>query len=362
MKLLGRKQLKRWHIVTVATTLPVLILAALTVFYLNSRTVEAYSTVYGPATSWFSNDGSSRYILEADSNVVNAGNVFIPIYVLTSDDIHKPTVNISTLNLTGGYRGGAGDGACISTGYVTAGNCGSGSCTMNCTLAITSFSYDYAVAGWKGYVYAALTHGYRASGNAQGFNIRAQQTAGANGTLYLGYDHSSGNAFAIMRNRLSSPTMNPYTAYENYSIPFGASCTTSDGNVSVTVYDGDVGASGIQPANMGVSVIDTTTGGTVASGTITSSNGGGNGGTYSLAFWATHGHHYAFNINSVYANNTIQFSVPFDSVNSVATCPAPGGRQTKPSVEVTGGDLNVGQSMSGVESDSDISTYLTVQY
>lgn len=355
MKAVGGRRLKRWHVVTAGTMLSVAALVGLTIFHFTNRTAEAYSTVYGPTTSWFSNDGSARYMLEADSNVANAGSVFIPIYVLTSDDVNKPTVNVWTGNLTGGYLGGSGSGACISPSYVTAGNCGGGSCTMNCTLTITNFSYDYSVAGWKAYVYAALRSGYRAAGNAQGFNIGVQQTAGANGTLYLGYDHSSGNAFAIMRQRDTG-------SYSTYSIPFGASCTASDGNTQVTVYDGDVGSGSIQPRNMPVSVVDTTTGSTVASGTITSSNGGGNGGTYYMNFWATHGHHYVFNIGSVYANNTIQFSVPFDSVNSVATCPAPGGRQTKPSVEVTGGDLNVGQSMSGVESNSDISTYLTVQY
>jgi hypothetical protein len=287
--------------------------------------VFADNSSSGPDPDWFDTSNVSgdaiRYVLENDVNVNSAGTLAIPVYVLNGDPSNTPSITVTANNLSGGYS--SESPACLSG--VAISNCkGKGICTIGCTVAVTDFTYDNTIGGWKGTVGASLKNGYSSSHNILQFQLSASNSA------IIGYSSASGPAFAVAHTYTTKK-------YYNYSIPFGTACSQQSSKpVSVIIYDGDVGNNNIQPLPFQLEVVDTTTGTVLVNDTYTtvkSANdaGLGNNGVATYGFTADPSNKYVFEINHVYSHNTLQFELPYDSIYSQVTC----SYALTPSISVT---------------------------
>ena len=150
----------------------------------------------------------------------------------------------------------------------------------------------------------------------------------------IGYSSANTNHFAVGgANRCDGGgDVSGCGRYFNWRLPFAPACNQASGNASVSIFDADdvdpgagtiFGNFGVQPSPFSVQIWDTTTN-TAASGVYnpaSSPGGWGSGQTKTITFGFTQFHKYQARLSGVYANNVIQFKLPFDSINTRVSCP-----------------------------------------
>ncbi len=293
----------------------------------------------GPDTAEYGG-ANAYYELSNTPNIVSTG-MAVPVYYPT-----KPAGN-TTIAVSYGNDGGGATGVIRLNGG-GAGNPGS------VTVGPGSFTLDTATGYYRAMITATITGGVTNT-NYRLFRLIAP------GSGLIGYSTAANtNHFAIGNSdRCDQPPTGTKTSgcgrYFNYALPFAPSCSTASGSTNIQIFDGDnpggvaFGNYGAQPKAFTVQIRDTTTGANVPS---SFSGSWGNGQTATISFSYTQYHKYAALLNGVYANNVIQFKLPFDSINTKLTCPTTscGGWTIKPaalqpttnytitaSVNVTGG-------------------------
>lgn len=276
-------------------------------------TVRAYAVIdnVGPSASEYGG-ANAFYELSNTPNLVST-SMAVPVYFPT-----KPAGNVGVAVSYGNDGGGA-------TGSIRL-NGGATNNPGSVTLAPGSFTIDAATGYYRAIITAAITGGVTNT-NYRLFRLNAP------GSGLIGYTTSgNSNHFAVGNaERCDQPPVGNKNSgcgrYYNYKLPFAPSCTTTPRNpTQVQIFDGDnpspiTNQTGIQPKPFTVTIRDTTTGANVAK---SESGTWGNGGTRTISFNAVRYHHYEADLNGVYANNVIQFKLPYDSINTLVSCPTGG--------------------------------------
>ena len=320
------------------------------VFSLQGRHAQAITNI-GPDPNEYDNI-SAWYQLSNTPDVLST-TMIIPVYVPTLPAVSE-TIGVSYLadaNAVGivHFNGGA------------TGNPGS------FTIPRASFNLDTNT----GYYRATITGtigGVNANGNYKSYQVTTG-VAGNPAGGKIGYS-ASGNTghFAIANAaRCDNPgRTDGCGVYHMYTIPFAPACNVNPSGTNpqqIQIVDADnpnntFGQYSIQPEAFTMTVYDTTNGKVRVPGQFEAGSWG-NGQTRTLNFNATQYHHYELDLVHVYSNNVIQFHLPYDSINTLVTCPS-GGIQP-----VGGGGVSgYCQGMNGYMWDqSDLSApYAAMQY
>jgi hypothetical protein len=259
----------------------------------------------GPDSSEFG--GTNAFYELSNTPSVVSTTMIVPIYFGT-----KPAANV-TVAVTYGNDGGGGNGVISVNG--SAGN------PASIVIPAANFVLDGATGYWYTNISAALTSPFT-SLNYRMFRL----TAPANGLI--GYSSAAANHFTEGNTERCDPPpvgtkQTGCGRYFNYNLPFAPACNVASGQTNVQILDSDNPGSasdfGAQPRVFTVQIRDTTTGALVPA---TFSGGWGNGQTAVFTFNFTQFHKYELLLNGVYANNVLQFHLPFDSINTRVSCPA----------------------------------------
>jgi hypothetical protein len=161
---------------------------------------------------------------------------------------------------------------------------------------------------------------------------------------------------------------NPYKVYTDVDIPFGPDCSLPVGstrNVSFDIYDSDnVNNLDVQPQPFNIRVERYTRAGTyrgsapmVGIPTRAISLGGGvyqptsgNQQTSTFTFKADGGEKYILRVNRLYYDNTLQFSIPFDSVFFFKQCQSATTSTVRPTATLSPDVVQPGQMLTGTSS------------
>lgn len=300
---------------------PLVIVALfVTMFFATTQSVSAITNNGLDSTEF---DGNARFALENTTDVSGANNVVIPVYYLNSAataaaNSKPPTDMVISINDFGPrtntsmqVNNGAGWSAARSSNF-------------SFTISKSRFTYRADINGWEATYTARLSGGsgrvqYRADIITPTGSISGRGTIGK-----IGYDSSNGSKFATAnRNRCDAAGQAGCNQYYNYRLSFGTPCTVSaNTSVSAYIYDGDNNSTGSITRIQGnrrftVQVRDVTTGSLVG---VTPSGSENNLGTAAYTFTVQPKHKYQFIVNNVYANNVLQFKLPYDSIESLTDC------------------------------------------
>src|SRR5690606_23183933 len=104
----------------------------------------------------------------------------------------------------------------------------------------------------------------------------------------------------------------------NYAIPFATPCNITKNTVN-TIQLRDLDSRHVDNGyhSISVSVRDLTTGSNVP---ISTSGGTGNGEVYQIRMTFQPGHRYQLRVNRVHANNSLDFTFPYDNINYSVQC------------------------------------------
>jgi len=202
---------------------------------------------------------------------------------------------------------------------------------MGIPLAAFPATEDSTTGYFKATLKFALTSGTTSDANYKSFRFNIADNA------LIGYSAAgNGSRFAIANNSRCDASGDPGCGdYFNYTLPFAPSCSTPSSTgqpYRITILDPDNGSGttqyGIQPDPFtGIYIYDVShdkSGNVVktsVSRTFTNNNPGDpNNQSYTYDFDIKQGHKYELDINHVYANNVIQFGLPFDSIYAKTPC------------------------------------------
>ena len=279
---------------------------------------------YGPDSSEFGGAPQITYYLGNTNNVAGADRLAVPIYFEA-----KPT-SIVAIDVTY-YSGTAKVVFFINSvpGSIATSLYG---LPNKVSINPAAFTQDIETGRWVAYIYGVKEPGY---GSSRTFRLQTQ--APYNSTAVIGYSsEKNSNKFAIS-NRERCDVYDPAKGkvdpgcgrFWDYSLPFAPSCSIETGvEAMVELYDGDnvTGADirSIQyDKKFAVFVYDATSGKTVPWKTTGYDELAMNSKTARFTFIVTQGHKYTLKLTNVYANNVLQFKLPYDSINYLKTCPKP---------------------------------------
>ncbi len=181
------------------------------------------------------------------------------------------------------------------------------------TFPLGGFTYDANSGYWVALIDSKMTN------SAGTYKVISYKLSVPGAGIIGSYAANGSNSAISNQNRCDSNDRSGCGAYYNFSLPFGTPCQ-AQGSISMTatIYDGDNGNIGVQPTDFSVSILDETTGQTVAyqqGGT-----GTGNGQTASYQFTALQYHKYRFKVNNIYSNNVMQINLPADGIYYLSDC------------------------------------------
>ncbi|MFZ1258028.1 MAG: hypothetical protein WAQ25_01000 [Candidatus Saccharimonas sp.] len=272
----------------------------------------------GPDSSEFGGAYASYYLADT-SDVGGATTTGIPIYLNGSN---PPTSNVQinfwcdgrpqAVNVTSPVAGQA------SPWQMCAKN--SGEASGSFSVPPDKFTYDADSKRFKIILRFALVGADR-----RGFRLSLP------GGGYIGYSSTDNtDRFAIVNQNRCGQTVYATGAsascnFYTYSLPFAAPCTRDDEDAKITIYDADnlTGANSSQQYNRQFSgrVEDIDTGEVRLYLDTTSPAMQGNGNAVDFVFRSIKGHRYRLILDNVYTNNVLQFKLPYDSINTLTSCP-----------------------------------------
>ncbi len=253
----------------------------------------------GPDTSDFGGQ-TARYALQ-DTSQLRVTTIRVPVYFPTNPG----TITVTADNFNWeDYAATPNPGISLNgTNYYPPVSGGS----RNFNLG--GFVFDSNTGYYSAYITARLIP---VSGGTSLIDFRL--TVPAPGII--GYSATSGSSFAVANEARCGSNCR----YYNYVLPFATQCNTAaNQSKSLVIYDGDNGASGIQPSRYSVTIRDETDG-TSRSYNSPSRGSDGNGGTAYYDFTAIPYHKYTARVNGVFANNVMQIQLPYDSIYALVDC------------------------------------------
>ena len=307
---------------TLKLPFPLLLIGVFVALIFASTTNVSAITNNGLDASEFGNS-TARYALEQSTDVSGANRVVIPVYYLntaaTATADSKPPANMTiSINDFGGRTN--------TSMQVHNGSSWSGAHSSNFSFTISrsQFTYRADINGWEASYIARITNGgsgrvqYRANITSPTGSISGRGTIGK-----IGYAAANNNAFATAnRSRCDAAGQAGCGQYYDYRIPFGTPCSASaNAPAAAVIYDGDNDSTGTNYRVQGnrkftVQIIKSN-GENVPYSPSGSEN---NLGTATYSFTAQPKTKYFFIVNNVYANNVLQFKLPYDSIESLTDC------------------------------------------
>ncbi len=280
----------------------------------------------GPDSAEFGGASPITYYLGDTANVNGADRLAVPIYFTT-----QPT---TIVKLTVSYYSGSAKIIFFINGVPATINSGAYGTPGTVAINPSAFSQDPETGKWVAYIYAVKEPGH-SSDSSMSRTFRLTTLAPHASQAIIGYSSEQNtNRFAIS-NRERCDTYDPAHGdidsgcgkYWDYALPFAPSCSVATGTVAtVELYDGDNvtgGFTSIQYENKFEVTVYDTTGSTVPWVTSEESNLASNSTTARFTFKVVQGHKYELRLKNVYANNVLQFKLPYDSINYLTTCPKP---------------------------------------
>ena len=195
----------------------------------------------------------------------------------------------------------------------------SGNNPGNFTIPAAAFTYDTLSGYWHVNIAARLSSLVVNDNNYRDFRLILPFPG------IIGYSsNNSDQQFAIANEGRCDPapgTQVGCNRYFNYALPFAPACNVGSGVASFSIFDADNTGTGgqfnIQPKRFTVQLRDATTGGVQTFDNVTNM---GDNQTAVFFFNFAQAHKYQLLLGGVYANNVLQFHLPFDSIYASIGC------------------------------------------
>ncbi len=294
------------------------------VMLLSASPVQGLSNV-GPDAASFSSLPYRNYHLSNSNVVKGVTELAVPIYFLTSgniNDIPAGGVPITVSYISGpsgsGISSGSGN---VQFGASAAANIKSYTSAQNTatfTIPRSAFILDPSNGRLGAFIHGRLV---LPSSEFRSFRLTAP------GNYWIGFSSDAGSVFSIgNRDRCENGGEGACGNYYNYSMEFAPPCIAGSGSARITLRDVDLPRSSQTNPQWNIyvryRVIDVTAVPAVSL-PLSSSMNYADGATSTIDFNYIGTHKYRFEMLDVYANNVIQFKLPFDSIYFYDPCPKP---------------------------------------
>lgn len=282
--------------------------------------LKAYAISYqGPDTSEYG--GANIYYELSNTSNVTSTSMTIPFYYATRPSSASGvtvTCGDGAGNVKVEYLPPGGGAAVLIDGIL---------CNGNFSIPVAAFpaTEDANTGYFKAKIVLSLTDPATKDSNYKAFKFDIINTA------KIGYSAGNSSRFATANLNRCDPggDNSGCNKYFNYKLPFAPPCSLASGSRTITLLDPDnpKGSDkyGIQPNAFSVKLVESNKAGTITNASVNIPRVRHNVGDPNNEYWTydfnyRQGYNYQLELGGVYANNVIQFQVPFDSINFDAPC------------------------------------------